>query len=775
MQLHRRFQILSAILATVAILAVAQGSPEIRHWKTIGPGGGGALFSPTISPRNPNRILVASDMTGSYISDDGGASWRMFNLRGQVHFFVFDPQNNDVIYAQSLGLWRSSDGAHTWNLIHPLPGQVVSVAMADDHASERLITSRPTPQVTALAIDPADSKILYATMDLEHRTALYKSIDTGASWTPLHDISGEVHAIYIDSRSPREDRNIYLITDNAVYTFSKGNLRQGQPAPEVKKFSSISLGWQANARQPIIYTSSGGDILISEDSGTTWRRSQFPLNGAHIRAIVSSADHAEIAYASYSTRTVGWFGKTETWFGVAKTTDRGHNWDLIWKDSEQKSSESVHDGWIGRYFGPNYGGNPIALTVSANDPNLVYSTDTARIMRTTDGGKSWQALYSSEQSDSGYSGRGLENTTSYGVHFDPFNSQRIFVSYTDIGLLRSEDGGRSWLPSMRGVPQKWQNTAYWMIFDPKVRGRAWAVMSATHDLPRAKMWSRKSPEAYQGGVMISDDGGNNWRQSSVGLPLTAPTHILLDPFSPPSARVLYITAFGRGVYKSVDGGRSWSLKTTGISQPQPFAWRLARDAEGTLYLIVVRKSVDGSIADESDGGVYRSTDAAEHWTRLSLPAGVNGPNGIAIDPRDPRRLYLAAWARNKGMRGEGGGIYLSKDGGRTWKNVLSLDQHIYDITIDPREPQILYAAGFEAALWRSSDRGSSWHRLPGFNFQWGHRVIVDPADPDAIYVTTFGGGVWHGPAKGDPHWQDEIATPALSHTKQFPLPSTGPK
>jgi photosystem II stability/assembly factor-like uncharacterized protein len=239
---------------------------------------------------------------------------------------------------------------------------------------------------------------------------------------------------------------------------------------------------------------------------------------------------------------------------------------------------------------------------------------------------------------------------------------------------------------------------------------------------------------------------------------TAPTHILLDANSSPNARTLYVAAFGRGVYKSVDDGKTWRLKNSGIVQREPLAWRLAQDSKRTLYLVIARRSEHGEIGDERDGAVYRSSDGAEHWTRMNLPAGVNGPNGIATDPADPKRLYLAAWAREVGMHGEGGGIFLSVDGGNTWRCVLDRDQHIYDVTIDPRRPGMLYAAGFESSAWRSTDRGEHWTRIAGFNFKWGHRIIPDPADPDKIFITSFGGSVWHGAVDGAAQPLDILTT-----------------
>src|SRR5436853_2883991 len=93
------------------ILAVAFSCHGERpgNFLVIGPGGGGAMFNPTISPHNANTVLISCDMTGSYITHDGGRSWRMFNLRSTVKFFAFDPKSPDTLYAETIGLWRSQD------------------------------------------------------------------------------------------------------------------------------------------------------------------------------------------------------------------------------------------------------------------------------------------------------------------------------------------------------------------------------------------------------------------------------------------------------------------------------------------------------------------------------------------------------------------------------------------------------------------------------------------------------------------------------------------
>ncbi|MCX6638311.1 MAG: hypothetical protein NT090_24935, partial [Acidobacteria bacterium] len=130
----------------LAVGARVNAAPRLDVWSVVGPGGGGAQFTPTVSPHDPNVVLVACDMTGTYISKDGGISWRMFNLRGRSSLLVFDPVDPDVIYVKTIGLWRSADRGDTWNLVLPDPSTVTAIEMPDDHASERLVTNGAAPE-----------------------------------------------------------------------------------------------------------------------------------------------------------------------------------------------------------------------------------------------------------------------------------------------------------------------------------------------------------------------------------------------------------------------------------------------------------------------------------------------------------------------------------------------------------------------------------------------------------------------------------------------------
>jgi photosystem II stability/assembly factor-like uncharacterized protein len=724
-------------LLLVLCLAPAVCDPA-GPFHILGPGGGGAMYNPTISPHDTKTALVSCDMTGSYITKNGGESWRMFNLRGTPRFFVFDPKDKNVIYAQVTGLWRSTDGGDTWHMLYPSSRSLRGIEMNSDHAEETLLAEPdPLGRIMALAVDPRDSAVLYASGGKKGHPGLFVSRDRGESWSDFQALREPALKLWAVEMPRGRQTKIYAVTQREIVTIQDG-ISAISSISSPSPITDASLGRTQSGMA--LYRVSGQAAYVSLDDGKSWNQCSLPGSSAKVTAIATSFNHGDTAYLGYEGLRLG----NTTWTGIAKTEDTGRTWNLVWKQ-DQEAIPQVQDAWITPTLGADWGGTALTVGVAQQDPDLCYVTDLGRTMRTANGGKSWQAVYSHHLAGANWQTSGLDVTTTYGYHFDPFDHKRQFITYTDIGLFRSEDAGRSWTSSIAGVPRPWWNTTYWIEFDPKVNGRMWSANSYTHDLPRPKMWRHTSPMRYRGGVCRSDDGGRSWIASRTGMPESAVTHILLDPSSPVNARTLYAAAFGRGVYKSTDGGASWQLKIRGIQEKEPFVWRLARANDGTLYVILARRSETPQLGGFGDGALYRSRDGGESWTPIALPSGVNGPNGLAIDPTSPKRLFLAAWARPTGMRGEGGGVYRSDDGGKSWTRSLEADQHIYDVTIDPKNSQHLYAAGFESAAWRSIDSGVHWSRIPGFDFKWAHRVVLDPDSPGLVYITTFGGSVWHGP------------------------------
>src|SRR5262249_22128199 len=144
----------------------------------------------------------------------------------------------------------------------------------------------------------------------------------------------------------------------------------------------------AGGGNPTAYAMTDRSLSVSEDGGATWRESALPGDSPRFSAIAASLHHPETAYISFRTLKSG----SDTVRGVARTTDSGRTWQLVWRETNLPA-ENVQDPWLTAAFGPGWAGNPFALGVAPNDPNICYGTDFGRTMRTLDGGKTWQGVY----------------------------------------------------------------------------------------------------------------------------------------------------------------------------------------------------------------------------------------------------------------------------------------------------------------------------------------------------------------------------------------------
>ena len=757
-----------AVALSVAAQSPAPASgpaPRFDSWKIIGPGGGGTTISPAISPLDPNLIVEHSDMTGAYITHDGGQSWRMFNLRSGLETFAFDPSNPRRIYAGGAALWRSDDTGQTWSMLFPDPARKTVEHQNGDHSVYSLTSEDENfvkgDKISQIVVDPKDSNTVHVAYwdPTVEGTTLMLTKDGGKTFHQEHDFLGDTLLLLTYVGGDRVAVGVHGIYRGHAET-AKAIGGAGETV--------ASAGASAEPGGIAIYaTTSSGQLFVSEDAGADWqdRSPALGQGGGQFGALAVAATNGQIAYVGFRGLTMG-ERPEDAYNGIAKTVDAGKNWTIVFRESN-KPAANLSGSWIEqRADSSTFEGSksiifdaPYSLSVSPTNPEICYATDLFRTYRTLDGGKTWAQVNSTHTADNRWTTRGLDVTTSYGIQFDPFDPKHIFIDYTDIGAFQSYNGGQSWESATTGIQDEWRNTTYWLDFDPAVKGLMWGAFSYIHDLPRPKMWRHKEISEYTGGIAVSTDGGKHWAPSGTGTDETAFTHILVDPVSPVGQRYLYASAFGIGVYKSKDNGKTWELKNIGIAERSPYAWRIIRANDGVLYLIIARGNEGRAGTTGGGGAVYKSIDEAEHWKPVNLPGGVNGPTGLAIDPRNSRHMYLSAWGQEHADIDVGGGVYETTDGGWSWKLSFGKSQHVYDVTIDPKSPDTLYICGFDAAAYRTTDAGLHWDRIRGYNFKWGHRVIIDPEDPSKIYITTFGGSVWHGPAAGDPKATEDILTP----------------
>ena len=739
-------------------------------WRILGPGGGGAMFLPTVSPHDDDTVMLVCDMTGTYLTHNGGRRWNQVNLKTRVDALAFHPVDPQRIYAGSTGLFCSENGGERWRLVFPRPDAVVGETYAKDEAAHAYVTQDNWPggAVCAIAIDPVQPDRMCIGISA-HSLLVFATTDRGGSWNQVCELSGKTIRGMI-WESTRAGGMIDVYTDCAAYAvnLAKGSHQEIDLPDGVEKVISVTSGLdpQTGARvfficTPVRYEQGRlcSGIYRSENRGATWqelaggldRDFHGPENGQKRRfsSISCAASDCRRLYVSVwrSPEITTQPGEVMNVQGILQSSDRGETWDWSMKIG-QDMPDNLERGWLECNYDSDWVGSALDLAVSPVRPDTCYYTGMGMAGRTVDGGRTWQQLYCDFQPDGSVSGRCLEVTTCYGVHFDPFASDHLVISYTDIGMFQSHNGGTSWTQAVKGVPYAWINTCYWMVFDPDIKGKAWSAWSEAHDLPRQKLFRNDHffNRPYAGGICRSEDGLASWTVSNRGMPdACVTTHIILDPSSPPGQRTLYVAGFGTGVWKSTDDGYTWSLKNVGLG-PNRFIWRLVQLPDGTIYLLASRGLRQGTTVD---GAMYRSRDGADSWEPVAMPAGTNAPNDLAVNPANPMQMALACWpdpqADPQADHLAAGGAYISDDGGENWRNVFNPAAYVYALTMHPDDPNRMILVTFEGAAYETRDRGNCWSRIQGFDFKWGHRPIIDPQDPEQVYITTFGGSVWHGP------------------------------
>ena len=758
------WSIMDALALTINIRRGRTSSydPSQYTWSTVGFGGGGGLFRPTIDPHDPTHALIACDMTGGYVTFDDAQSWQMFNLRTALNDYEFDPTVPGRAYALNSGLYRTDNGGRSWRLIFPTESELIEEKMTGDHADHWFYSTwgDMLPEWTnhKVLADPADPEhIVFARRaPWQGNIWLMGSHNGGSSWTKMVEIPNEeVLALYPGAWWGAGDE-IAVATVNHLFRFNEST-----GALDTLDLPVAGVVWATGGRHAqdsgySFYILSSSALYRSTDGGLSWNSAGgggFPAGG-NFNLVEASLNNAEAVYLACN----GVSGTGQ--YGVLKTLDSGANWSWVYRVSGNTVDRGNYSGsWLDGTYGPSWRGSAIGLGVSPVDPDLCYASDYGSAYRTTDGGANWTEVYAENMPDGSVRSRGLNVTGSYGVIFDPFDSGRILLPTTDVGMFASSNGGESWIHSVNGIPGNWRNTSYWAAFDPDVEGKVWSVWSNCHDLPREKMFSSGKLEqnGYEGGVAVSGNSGASWTISSSGIPAnTVCTHILIDPTSPTTSRTLYVCGFGRGVYKSTNGGGSWTAVNNGLGANH-YAWRMVRVPDGTLYLLVARGLVAGS---RIDGELYRSSDGAASWQKVILPEGYNAPNDLVYDQDEPGRMYLSCWPTEvrsvEPWTEVRGGVLRTEDGGGSWEQVFDESAHVYAGAVDPNNSAVVVINTFNNGAFRSEDRGESWYRLEGYNFKWGYRPFFDPHQPGMIYLTTFGGGIFYGPDRGEPGALEDI-------------------
>jgi len=229
--------------------------------------------------------------------------------------------------------------------------------------------------------------------------------------------------------------------------------------------------------------------------------------------------------------------------------------------------------------------------------------------------------------------------------------------------------------------------------------------------------------------------------------------------------------YGDGVYKSLDGGKSW--KNVGLKQSEHIG-RILVDPHSSAVVYVAAQGPLWSAGGQR--GLYKTTDGGVTWQQVLAKGDFTGVNDVVMDPRDPDVLYAATHQRLRTVAAlvDGGpetGIFKSEDGGGSWRELTSglptEDMGRIGLAVSPQNPDVVYAtielAHHKGGFYRSADRGETWEKRNdylsgGTGPHYYQEIFACPHVFDRVYqmdvrihVTNDGGTTFTGMSETDKH------------------------
>lgn len=310
--------------------------------------------------------------------------------------------------------------------------------------------------------------------------------------------------------------------------------------------------------------------------------------------------------------------------------------------------------------------------------------------------------------------------------------ETIYVGTAAGGILRSHNGGTTWTPVFTDAPVASIGALAIAPSNPRV---IWAGTGEAN--PRNDV-------AFGNGVYKSEDGGDTW--THMGLPESR--HVARILIHPRQSDVVYVAALGhlfgpnaeRGVFRTMDGGRTWSKilfadEDTGASD-------IAMDPADPRILYAglwhVRRQAWSITSGGAAGGLFKSVDGGDHWVKLTegLPAGPTGRIGIGIAPSKPDVVYAL-------VESTGGLLYRSDDRGLHWQMVNAdhaINQRPFyfsKIVVSPANDQEVYS--LSVSMQKSEDGGRSFKAVAGELHGDHHALWIDPGRPSRMLDGSDGG------------------------------------
>lgn len=562
-------------------------------------------------------------------SEDRGATWSEVQTERISYDFgpelAVDPMVPGTVYwVLQQSAYKSTDGGLTFACF------------------QGFCASGSWPIAFGLAVDPHRPSAIYCSAD----AVLYKTTDGGATWTEPAFIQPFFNSELVDRIAPSSDPAVLYVwrnepgagvplpcfarSDDGGETW-KGYLlgeRCGEPAVDPAEPRTVRIvvgrelwmsrdGGETWTKAPVptsgsvfhhptdlgvLFLAGEGGLFKSADGGATWASSDQGIRSSATRLLVPSPQERGVLYAGIAAPAAG---SDFSWM-LHKSTNSGQSWTKL----------------------PLR--NPLALAVDPRDPEHLmaadFPQDWSRVLESVDGGRSWSVL--------------ARMRSVARLVFDPRDSSTLYAGTPSEGVLKSTDGGRTWRGSNQGLP---------LVTRCEAR---YCPPNEVRELLVDPRDPRTLYITFQGYVYRSADGGETWAWASRGLPDGRVSDVVALAVDPARPGLLYAAVGVRvpgAVFKSFDGGRRWvpvaalpGIRIDGQEAPP-----------GVRDLVV---TPSGVFVATWGRGVVRSADGGRSWTVVSRGLPLPFVDLLEADPLFPERLYAATSslglysARFKGTR-----------------------------------------------------------------------------------------------------------------------------
>ena len=544
----------------------------------------------------PNRPGREFDMVGGvvYKSTDGGENWKAV-WRGDnlARYIWIDPHNTNELYVSTgifdreaansnpqtgepggEGVLKSTDGGKTWTNIN---------------------NGLNNLYVGTLFMHPTNPDILLAGTGNNQYYAsngIYLTSDGGATWK--HVLDGQnIESVEFATSNPSiayagSADSIFRSEDGGQnWKLVSGGGANGWGAPGVRAGFPIDFQVDPRNADRIFANEYGGGNFLSEDGGKTWVDASRGYTGAQVRALaVDPNEPGRVIAAARSGIFVSYDGGSN-WTGLSYPPVDSMDWNAVAIDPADLQHIVAETNWDNVLVNSRDGGLTWkrafslgelrvgwhAIAFVPSEPNIVYAGSTGYysagsfdpsqpgkgIYISKDGGDSWSPINNELSQDASV----------YWLAVDPNNPQVVFAATSNHGLLKTADGGDDWQVIQGGLPE---------------RGATIVAINPADPANILAGFERKA-------LYLSMDGGQTWQPSARGMnPEAQISSIVFDPSS--AGKVVYAADSFGGVYRSSDGGRTWSAVNNGLLMRSVNALAISSDG---LHLY----------AGTEGGGTYR--------------------------------------------------------------------------------------------------------------------------------------------------------------------------